>query len=63
MEITVEVTAAEDVINGLVKEDVTLTADVADLEEGTQTVNISASCDKGAEVLETSVNRVEITIE
>lgn len=63
VEITVEVTAAEDVINGLVKEDVTLTADVADLEEGTQTVNISASCDKGAEVLETSVNRVEITIE
>ena len=63
VEITVNVTGTESVIEGLQKGDLTLTVDAADLETGTSTVPVVVTCDKGVQVIESSVSRVEITIE
>lgn len=63
VEITVNVTGTESVIEGLQNGDLTLTVDAADLETGTSTVPVVVTCDKGVQVIESSVSRVEITIE
>lgn len=63
VEITVNVTGTESVIEGLQNGDLTLTVDAADLEMGTSKVPVVVTCDKGVQVIESSVSRVEITIE
>ncbi len=63
VKITVEATGTQSVIEGLGKGDFTLTVDAADLRAGTVTASVTVTCDSQVQYIESSVNRVEITIE
>ncbi len=63
VEITVEATGTQSVIDALEKGDFTLTVDAASLGTGTVTASVTVTCDGQVQTIESSVNRVEITIE
>ena len=64
VEIQVEASGTQSVISELTAADFSLTVDAANLTEtGTMTVPVTVTCDRAVQVIEASVNRVEITIE
>ena len=59
----VEISGKESIVSKVIKDDLTVSADVGELEEGTHQVLLSVSCSKDVSVVKIQPDKVEITIE